>query len=207
MGGDTQQLGEWTIPFCLFSCPHLQSDITVACNLSAHVLLGDFIYFNRQSVLKNRKDNDKFDLVSFSLFKITILYNHYPQEKAGLAAHPCFLQGVQQWNIPSNSTKTTSVLQNQQRAISSSYPVLRKQLTGVRYKFYNKFTSSWPKNNFCIGKKQKLIEGLAEKNEKQWQDISQLNNLPHNSSFKDKNKVTLNPKEENIRDLDSSSNF
>lgn len=68
-------------------------------------------------------------------------------------------------------------LQNQQSTISSSSPVLIKQLTRVRYKFYNQFTSSWPKNNFCTGKKWKLIEGLAGKIVQQWQDISQLNKL------------------------------
>lgn len=91
-------------------------------------------------------------------------------------------------------------------------PVLTKQLTKVSSKFYNlrSFAYSWPKNSFCTGKKFELIEGLAgkKKNGQQWQSISQLNNLLHNSSVKDKNKVMLNlTKKGNIIEQDSSSNL
>jgi len=70
--------------------------------------------------------------------------------------------------MPSNSTKTIILLQNWQRAISSSSPILTKQLTKVSSKFYNlrSFAYSWPKNSFCTGKKFELIEGLAGKKKK-----------------------------------------
>lgn len=131
-----------------------------------------------------------------------------PRRRLGLLHIPTSFRVFHSGTYLATAQKQLAFLQHQQRTISFSSPVLRKQLTRVRYIFYNQFTSSWPKNNFCIGKKWKLIEGLAGKIAQQWQDISQLNNLLHNSSFKVKNKVTLNPKEKgNIRELDFSSNF
>lgn len=157
-------------------------------------------------VLKSKNETkSKLKTETKSKLSCTIII---PRRRLGLLHILASFRVFHSGTYRATAQKQLGFLQNQQRTISSSSPVLRKQLTRVRYKFYNQFTSSSPQNNFCIGKKWKLIEGLAGKIAQQGQDISQLSHPLHNSSFKDKNKLNLNPKEKgNIRELDSSRNF